>query len=134
MLVVSYNLFKQSSMMFIRLLIYTMLHYVILHYSSKYVCIWLEKSVTLKKCHNKMQNFQDLQDIIYYVLFWFSFFFFLFDYFKSKVLISSITVRSVQFSRSVMSNYLQHPWTAACQASLSITNSQNYSDSCPSSQ
>ena len=33
-----------------------------------------------------------------------------------------------------MSNYLQHPWTAACQASLSITNSQNYSDSCPSSQ
>ena len=66
--------------------------------------------------------------------FGFLFFFFLFDYFKSKVLISSITVRSVQFSRSVMSNYLQHPWTAACQASLSITNSQNYSDSCPSSQ
>ena len=32
---------------------------------------------------------------------------------------------SVQFSRSVVSNSLQPPWTAACQASLSITNSQS---------
>ena len=33
---------------------------------------------------------------------------------------------SVQFSRSVVSNSLQPtPWTAACQASLSITNSRN---------
>ena len=30
---------------------------------------------------------------------------------------------SVQFSCSVMSNFLWSPWTAACQASLSITNS-----------
>ena len=33
---------------------------------------------------------------------------------------------SVQFNRSVMSNsLLQTPWTAACQASLSITNFQS---------
>ena len=32
---------------------------------------------------------------------------------------------SVQFSHSVMSNSLATPWTAACQASLSITNSQS---------
>ena len=32
--------------------------------------------------------------------------------------------QSVQFSRSVMSNFAT-PWTAACQASLSITNSQS---------
>ena len=31
---------------------------------------------------------------------------------------------SVQFSRSIMSNSV-NPWTAACQASLSITNSQS---------
>ena len=31
---------------------------------------------------------------------------------------------SVQFSRSVMSDSLQPPWTAALQASLSITNAQ----------
>ena len=30
---------------------------------------------------------------------------------------------SVQFSHSVVSDSLQPPWTAACQASLSITNS-----------
>ena len=29
---------------------------------------------------------------------------------------------TVQFSHSVVSNYLWPPWTAACQASLSITN------------
>ena len=34
---------------------------------------------------------------------------------------------------SVMSDSVT-PWTAACQASLSITNSQVYSDSCPLSQ
>ena len=34
---------------------------------------------------------------------------------------------SVQFSRSVMSDSLLPPWTAACQASLSITNSWNLS-------
>ena len=33
--------------------------------------------------------------------------------------------RSVQFSHSVMYSSLQPPWTAACQASLSITNSQS---------
>ena len=32
---------------------------------------------------------------------------------------------SVQFSRSVGSDSLRPPWTTACQASLSITNSQN---------
>ena len=32
---------------------------------------------------------------------------------------------SVQFSHSVVSNSLWPPWTAACQASLSITNSQS---------
>ena len=34
-------------------------------------------------------------------------------------------VSSVQFSRSVVSYSLLPPWTAACQASLSITNSQS---------
>ena len=33
--------------------------------------------------------------------------------------------RSVQFSHSVVSNSFVTPWTAACQASLSITNSQS---------
>ena len=33
--------------------------------------------------------------------------------------------QSVQFSRSVVSNSFVTPWTAACQASLSITNSQS---------
>ena len=32
---------------------------------------------------------------------------------------------AVQFSHSVVSNYLPPPWTAACQASLSITNSRS---------
>ena len=32
---------------------------------------------------------------------------------------------SVQFSHSVLSNSLQPPWTAACQASLPITNSRS---------
>ena len=35
-----------------------------------------------------------------------------------------VHISSVQFSHTVMSNSL-HPWTAACQASLSITNSWN---------
>ena len=39
-------------------------------------------------------------------------------------LVSSSSV-SVQFSCSVMFNSLQPPWTAACQATLSITNSQS---------
>ena len=34
----------------------------------------------------------------------------------------SSSLSSVQFSRSVMSNSLLTPWTAKCQASLSITN------------
>ena len=34
-------------------------------------------------------------------------------------------ISSVQFSCSVMSNSLWPPWTAECQASLSITNSQS---------
>ena len=33
---------------------------------------------------------------------------------------------SVQFSRSVVSNSLRPPWTAACQASLSITSSRSF--------
>ena len=37
---------------------------------------------------------------------------------------------SVQFSCSVVSNSVT-PWTAACQASLSITNSRVYPNSCP---
>ena len=41
---------------------------------------------------------------------------------------------SVQFSRSVVSNSLQPHGMAACQASLSITNSQSCSNSHPSSQ
>ena len=40
---------------------------------------------------------------------------------------------SVQFSRSVMSHSVT-PWTAARQASLSITNPRDYSHSCPLSQ
>ena len=32
-------------------------------------------------------------------------------------------IGSVQFSRSVVSDFFATPWTAACQASLSITNS-----------
>ena len=32
---------------------------------------------------------------------------------------------SIQFSHSVMSNFFATPWTAACQASQSITNSQS---------
>ncbi|KAB0353871.1 hypothetical protein FD755_023435 [Muntiacus reevesi] len=35
------------------------------------------------------------------------------------------SISSVQFSCSVMSDSLATPWTAACQAYLSITNSQN---------
>ena len=37
----------------------------------------------------------------------------------------SKSLSSVQFSHSVVSNSLRPPWTAACQASLSITNSQS---------
>ena len=40
---------------------------------------------------------------------------------------------SVQFSHSVVSDSFVTPWTAAHQASLSITNSRAYSNSCPSS-
>ena len=36
----------------------------------------------------------------------------------------TLLLRQVQFSRSVMSDSAT-PWTAACQASLSITNSQS---------
>ena len=39
---------------------------------------------------------------------------------------SKIRNYSVQFSYSVVSNSLQDPWTAAHQASLSITNSQSF--------
>ena len=35
-----------------------------------------------------------------------------------------LSLSSVQFSRSVLSDFAT-PWTAACQASLSITNSQS---------
>ena len=38
---------------------------------------------------------------------------------------STTQISSVQFSISVMSDSLQPPWTTACQASLSITNSQS---------
>jgi len=41
------------------------------------------------------------------------------------VVLNSLSL--VQFSRSVVSNSLRHPWTAACQASLSITNSWSLS-------
>ena len=41
---------------------------------------------------------------------------------------------SVQFSHSVISDSLWPPWTTACQASLSITNSRVHSNSCPSSR
>ena len=41
---------------------------------------------------------------------------------------------SVQFSRSVMSGSLWPPWTAARQASLSITDSRSLQNSRPSSQ
>ena len=41
---------------------------------------------------------------------------------KMKIMASS-HISSVQFSCSVMSDYLQPPWIAARQASLSITNS-----------
>ena len=40
---------------------------------------------------------------------------------------------SVQFSHSVVSHFAT-PWTAACQASLSITSSQSLLKSCPLSQ
>ena len=42
-------------------------------------------------------------------------------------------VSSVQFSRLVVSDSAT-PWIAACQASLSMTNSWSYSNTCPSSQ
>ena len=42
----------------------------------------------------------------------------------SKAVVISESHYSVQFSRSVMSNPMT-PWTAACQASLSITNSRS---------
>ena len=38
----------------------------------------------------------------------------------------SVFLFSVQFSHSVKSDSLWPPWTAACQASLSITNSQSF--------
>ena len=38
---------------------------------------------------------------------------------------NTLTTLSVQFSRSVISNSFATLWTAACQASLSITNSQS---------
>ena len=41
------------------------------------------------------------------------------------ILMCSSIMLSVQFSCSVMSNSLRPPWTAAHQASLSITNSQS---------
>ena len=44
-----------------------------------------------------------------------------------------ISFGSVQFSLSVISNSAT-PWTAAHQASLSITNTRAYSNSCPQSQ
>ena len=44
-----------------------------------------------------------------------------------------MSVWVLQFSHSVMSKSLLTSWTAARQASLSITNSQTYSNSCPSS-
>ena len=43
----------------------------------------------------------------------------------SFVLFSFILYHSVQFSLSVMSDSFVIPWTAACQASLSVTNSLN---------
>ena len=49
--------------------------------------------------------------------------FFCFPFNQYLCFISSHT--SVQFSRSVVSHSLWPPWTAACQASLSITNSQS---------
>ena len=42
--------------------------------------------------------------------------------------------KSIQFSRSVLSDSLRPPWTAARQASLSITNSQSPPNPCPLSQ
>ena len=41
------------------------------------------------------------------------------------ICLSSLLDCLVQFSCSVMSNSLQLPWTTACQASLSITNSRS---------
>ena len=43
-----------------------------------------------------------------------------------------ISFSSVQSLSRV--RFFSTPWTAACQASLSITNSQKYSNSCPSHQ
>ena len=51
--------------------------------------------------------------------------------------LSSVQMSSAQFSRSVQSLSrvrLVTPWTAACQASLSITTPEAYSNSCPSNQ
>ena len=42
------------------------------------------------------------------------------------ILMCSSIMLSVQFSHSVMSNSLRPPWTAARQASLSITNSRSF--------
>ena len=52
---------------------------------------------------------------------------------KCGMLIGEVRFSSVQFSRSVVSNSAT-PWTTARQASLSITNSGVYPNSCPSSQ
>ena len=53
--------------------------------------------------------------------------------FWQTVNIKSIDWGLTQFSPSVVSNSAT-PWTAACQASLSVTNSRSYSNSCPLSQ
>ena len=40
-------------------------------------------------------------------------------------IVSSLAIEPVQFSCSVLSDYLQPPWTSACQASLFIIKSQS---------
>ena len=47
------------------------------------------------------------------------------DFFLFNICFSSVQFSSVQSSRSPVSNFFVTPWTAACQASLSITNSQS---------
>ena len=53
---------------------------------------------------------------------------------RKGLYLNTLYISSVQFSHSVVSDSLRPQWTAARQASLSITNSRSLLNSCPLSQ
>ena len=53
---------------------------------------------------------------------------------RKSLYLNTLYISSVQFSHSVVSDSLRPQWTAARQASLSITNSRSLLNSCPLSQ